>query len=106
MRPVRMSTRRPRILGRRLSYAARSWNVLPGCARPFASELRAADRCRATAELLTTLPWWRRVPALPRLFHLRRLTLTRRLGKSAARRKAFSFVWVALFTPRIYSPSS
>ena len=92
MKTVRRTDGPPRIVGPQIFRNARSFRVLPACEQPFVDELRATERCRVTAELLTTLPRWRRLWKLPRHWQLRRLTLRRRLGDRAARRKAWGLI--------------
>jgi len=80
---------------------ALSWQVLRECAKPFMLELRASQRCLATAQALTCLPRWRRIPRIPKLWQLRRLSLQRRLGDSQAKAKAWGLVITTLLCRRL-----
>lgn len=103
MKPVRRTDGKPRRVGRCAFQSARSFLVLPACVVPFTAELRATERCRAQAEILTRMPRRYRLRLLPYLWTLRRLSLERRLGEKAARRCAWSLIWVILWTPRVLS---
>ncbi len=104
MRPVRKTDGATRQQGHILYRNALSYQVLPGCVKAFVSELRAAERCKVTSHLLTTLPRWRRIRRLPSLWQLRRLSLQRRSGDREAKRKAWGLVWTVLRLKRIPKP--
>lgn len=104
MLPVRMTDGATRVRGHLLYRNARSWSVLPACVKPFTAELRATERCHLVTQKLLSMPRWRRLPRLPLLFQLRRLSLTRRTGPREARRKAWSLIWLALRSSRLPLP--
>lgn len=101
---VRVTSGAARVRGTTAFQDARSFRVAPACVRPFMRELRATERVRATHLRLATLPRWRRLRFLPRLWLLRRAALRRRLGEAVARRQAWSAVWFALRVPRTRRP--
>jgi hypothetical protein len=101
MHPVRITDGPPRRGQRGLYRHARSYLVLPACVRAFKAELLATRQCRASTEALLTLPRWRRLAGLPRLWALRRAILVRRTGEKAARAKAWSLVWFLLRSARL-----
>lgn len=92
MRTVRLAKGNPRVRGRHAYLDAESYLVLPGCVRPFMAELRAKEQAKETVLILSTLPRWRRLFHLRRLFVLHRFSLQRRLGRPAARRRAWVII--------------
>lgn len=97
---VRCTAGLPWTHGTKLCVKARSFQVAPGCVKPFTAELRATERIRSTLVHLLKLPRWRRLRYLPRLWILRRAALQRRLGPKAARSQAWRTVRFALLTSR------